>query len=55
VAAETFRARQNVGNALTLVKKLTSSSQLEDELLRTVAFVFLRASPGQYWLMGKLS
>ena len=37
----------DVGNALTLVKKLISSSQLADDSLGTVAFVFYGASSGQ--------
>jgi hypothetical protein len=45
----------NVGDALTLVKKLISRSQLSDDLLGAVAFAFHGASPGQVWPIGKLS
>jgi hypothetical protein len=45
----------DVGDALTLVKKLISRSQLADDLLVAVAFAFHGASPGQAWPVGKLS
>ena len=45
----------DVGDALTLVKKLISRSQLADDLLGAVAFAFHGASPGQVWPVGKLS
>ena len=45
----------DVGDALTLVKKLISRSQLADDLLGAVAFAFHGASPGQVWPIGKLS
>jgi hypothetical protein len=44
-----------VSNALTLIKKLISSSQLADDLLRAVTFALHGASPGQVWPIGKLS
>jgi hypothetical protein len=42
-------------DALSLVKKLLSSAQLADDLLGAVAFAFHGASPGQVWLVRKLS
>jgi hypothetical protein len=45
----------DVGDALTLVKKLISRSQLADDLFGAVALAFHGASPGQVWPIGKLS
>jgi hypothetical protein len=44
-----------VSDALTLIKKLISSSQLADDLLGAVAFAFHGTSPGQVRPIGKLS
>jgi hypothetical protein len=44
-----------VSDALALIKKLISISQLADDLLGAVAFAFHGTSPGQVWPIGKLS
>jgi hypothetical protein len=53
----------DVSDCLTLVQELLSGAQLADDLYScgeafgygAVAFDFHGASPGQFWLVGKLS
>ena len=45
----------DIGEALTLIKQLFSSSQLADDLFGCVSLALHGASPGQVWPLGKLS
>ena len=53
VVADNLQGSADIIDALSLVKKLISCSQLAHDLLGDVQFSFHRASLGQIWPIGQ--